>query len=445
MLGASIEQITAARLPAFLRTPAGSATASRGVLAVAAACGSAELVDPAMRYLKEWYGQRAAQGRALIEMLAWVDDPRAVQAVLSVAARFRTKGLQEEAARQATALAERHGWTVSELSDRTIPTGGLDDDGVLELSYGDRTFTAVLLPDLSLELHNPEGGKISALPAARQSDDEAAVKESKKALTAARKQLKSLAQQQTERLYEALCTGRSWSGDDWQRYLNGHPIVRHLTQRLVWVATGPDDTVTVFRPLDDGTLTDADDNEVTLPTDARVMIAHDSVLDPDPDTAAQWQTHLEDYEIMPLFQQLGKGVFALPAEHRDEREVLDVQGHLVQAFALRGRATKLGYVRGAAEDAGWFYTYEKRYPTLDLAAVVTFTGNPLPEVDRTVALESLTFERRESTEGAPHRAARLTLGEVPAVLLSEAYQDLRLMASDGPGFHPDWQTIGETL
>jgi hypothetical protein len=62
----------------------------------------------------------------------------ATQVVLAVANRFRTKGIQEEAMRQCQLLAERKGWTLDELADRTIPTAALDEGGVLELDYGTR-------------------------------------------------------------------------------------------------------------------------------------------------------------------------------------------------------------------------------------------------------------------------------------------------------------------
>jgi hypothetical protein len=58
---------------------------------------------------------------ALIGMLAWLDHPTATQLVLSVGTRFRTKSLQEEAARQSAALAQRNGWTTDELADRSVP------------------------------------------------------------------------------------------------------------------------------------------------------------------------------------------------------------------------------------------------------------------------------------------------------------------------------------
>jgi hypothetical protein len=166
-------------------------------------------------------------------------------------------------------------------------------------------------------------------------------------------------------------------------------------------------------------------------------VAHDSVLSSS--EVAQWTAHLADYEITPLFQQLGRGVHAITAQMRPSRELTDFTGHVLEAFALRGRAGKLGYNRGQAQDGGWFYTYEKRFPTLGIVATVNFTGNPLPEQNRLVALKELAF-RRETSDG---RHAELTLGDVPAVLLSECWHDLRLLAAEGPGFDPEWQKKAE--
>jgi hypothetical protein len=164
-----------------------------------------------------------------------------------------------------------------------------------------------------------------------------------------------------------------------------------------------------------------------------VRIAHDSVLPPE--QVALWQQHLQDYEIAPLFQQLGKGIYALPESQVDATEIKDFEGHLIEAFALRGRSLKLGYTRGAAEDGGWFYTYEKRFPSLGLLAVIEFTGNPLPEESRTVGLRKLSFERL----GEQGARSQLPLGKMPKVLLSECYNDLRLMAADGTGHDADWE------
>ena len=428
--GKTVEELAAYYLPWALKQPVGSAIGSKGLLAIAAACAGERAASPTQRYLKEWYGMRAAQGRALIAMLAWIEHPSATQLMLAVGSRFRTKSFQEEATKQAQALAERKGWTLAELADRTIPSAGIDETGTLELSFGERVFTARLQPDFKLELFNPEGKKIAALPDPRQDDDAAAAKDAKKALGSARKEVKAIVSLQADRLYEALCTERDWPAADWRDYLLQHPVMRHLVQRLVWILTTADGAVHAFRPLDDGTLTDRDDQELRLPADARVRIAHDSNLAAD--EARAWQQHLADYAVQPLFTQFGKGGYVLPADRQGQTALKDFEGHLLEAFSLRGRATKLGYTRGATEDGGWFFSYDKRFPTLGLQATLRFSGNGLPESNRTVALESLSFERTGASNAA------VALDKVPAVLLSECRDDMRLIAAEGSGFDPDW-------
>ncbi|MFI5729635.1 DUF4132 domain-containing protein [Kribbella sp. NPDC051587] len=435
LFGLNQADIAGRLLPSTSTQLAGSAASSKGLLAVVAACAGAGAAAPVGRYLKQWFGTRSSQGKALIGMLAWIDHPSAIQLMLSVGSRFRTKSFQDEANRQAAALAERNGWTVDELADRSVPVAGFDEDGRIELSYGDRVFTAELQADLTIRLVSPEGKTIKALPAARQSDDADAVKAAKKSLTAAKRELKSVVELQSSRLYEALCTERTWPAEDWQRYLNGHPIMRRLVQRLAWIADGK----VVFRPLEDGTLTDADDEPVELAGDEVVRLAHDTLLTED--VVQAWQAHFADYEVVPLFQQFGKGIFRLPPERADSTYLGDFEGHLVESLALRGRTTKLGYLRGTPQDAGWFYEYEKRFSSLGLTIVVDFTGNVLPEENRTVALRGLRIVR--ATPDQYGGGVLLRLGDVPAVLLSEAYNDLRLMASDGTGFDPDWEKKSE--
>ena len=438
-LGRTEEEIVANCLGTFLRQPVGSANASKGLLAVVAACAGQGAVAPTARYLKEWYGSRAAQGKALIAMLAWIDHPSATQLMLAIGSRFRTKSFQEEASKQAEALADRKGWTVSELADRTIPSAGFDETGTVELSYGMRCFTARLLPDFKVELYNPEAKKIASLPEPRQDDDAELAKDSKKAFSAAKKEIRNIVDLQTKRLYEALCTERDWLFEDWQLYLNKHPVVRRLVQRLVWAHVQDGEIIATFRPLDDGTLTDYEENEIDLPSEARVCIAHDSVLSKELINA--WEQHLVDYEITPLFQQMGKGTYSLPLEKAKADSIKDFEGYLIEAFALRGRCSKLGYMRGAAEDGGWFHVYEKRFPTLGIQAVIEFTGNPLPEENRTVALLNLSFASTGGTSS--WQAANLPLSKLPKVLLSECYNDLRLIAEDGNGFDANWQKKSE--
>ena len=132
---------------------------------------------------------------------------------------------------------------------------------------------------------------------------------------------------------------------------------------------------------------------------------------------------------------------ALPEGQQGESEITDRLGWLIKTFELRSIAGKLGYVRGQPGDAGSFNTYVKAFDALQITAFVEFTGSSLPEENRTAALKSLFYAKGK---GANMRhGQRLPLSKVPAVLLSETWNDLHAMAEAGDGFAEDWEDRSE--
>lgn len=412
-------------LASFVVTSWTSAKAigAKGVLALVAACGGDDAVAVAHDFLYRHYGTRAAECRALLAMLAWTDSPAAAQTLLAVATRFRTKGLREEAENQVAALAERRGWTPEELADRTAADGGFDAGGVLRLDFQPgntaRTFTATIQPDLTIVLRAPDRKVIKTLPAPRQSDDKQAAAAAKKALAAARKLVKTGAGVHTERLYAAMCSQRTWRFADWATYVQRHPVVGQLAIRLVWVADG-----TTFRPLDDGTLTDTDDEEVRLDEDQSVLLAHSLTVGAD--EPALWRSHFVDYEVVPLFDQF-RAPYVLPAE--------DVRATSIPApparmpyFTFRTVASKLGYTIGTAVDGPQVYDYRKSLPTIGRTVSMRFSGIDVTQPNDPVTLEELRFDPSDA------------LADVPPVLLSEAYADLHQIAAAGDAVGATRQT-----
>lgn len=435
--GKTLQELADEMAQSLRNQPKGSAVGDKGVLAIAGACAGPAPASLAQQYFKTWYGYRAAQCRALLQMLSWVEHPTAIQLVLSTATRFRTAGIREEAEKQAQLIAERKGWSLAELADRTIPTAGFDERGELELNCGVRRFVARIAQDLSVTLANAEGKSISALPEARGEDSAELVAAAKKSLSNAKKELKTALKLQRERLYEAMCTQRAWSFEDWDTYLHRHPILGRYCRQLVWLASVGEERVVTFRPLGDGSMTSARDEPVTFPPAATVRIGH--ACNTPEDDARAWIEQLAAYELEPLFDQFGRAVCRLSRESLQRARIDDYQGHLLQAFKLRARATKLGYVRGASEDGGWFFAYRKHFTTLGFDAVVEFSGNSLPEENRTVALRSLYFTRGKDGSSPYGPENECALGEIPAVLLSECWNDVRTIAAEGTGFDPDWE------
>ena len=296
----------AAPLPSLATARAGAAIDAKGLLAIAGACIDATAAPAVLRYVAGPGAKRAAQCRALVAMLAWVDHPSATTALMVLANKARVPAVRREALAQAGALAERRGWTFFELGDRTIPALGFDAAGVLALDYGPRAFTARLEPGLQIALRDAGGKKIAALPAARADDDPAAVAAAKEALAEARKSMRLLVVAETERLRDAWRAQREWPAADWRAWLLAHPVMRQLLQRLVWTEIGADgQAARHFRPLADGTLTDLDDADVVLAEDAHIRIAGPASTSAEDRVA--WERHLVDYEIAPLFAQFGPG------------------------------------------------------------------------------------------------------------------------------------------
>ena len=121
---------------------------------------------------------------------------------------------------------------------------------------------------------------------------------------------------------------------------------------------------------------------------------------------------------------------ATTPEHKDGATALEnLKGHMTDTFSFRGVATKRGYARGMAEDAGWFTEYSKPFSSTGVTAVLEFTGSYLPEDNIPCATESLLFRRGYQ---------QVPLAEVPPVLLAECYADYVAMAALGP-FDPAYR------
>lgn len=415
----------------------GSAINEKGILALTAKAQGHEAVTLLQQYMRDHY-QRRSQIEAMLEGVAAGDDPVVIQLLLGVSRRYRTASVQEKARALVQQLADRNGWTQEQLADRTIPTAGLDDTGTLTLAYGERAFSVVLDAEMKPELRNPEGKVVKALPEPRQGDDEAQAKDAKAQLSTCKKELKQVVELQTARLFEAMCTGRAWPQDEWRQYLLRHPIAGRLIQRLVWLELDADGTARrTFRPSDDGSLLDTQDEEIELAPDSRLRLAHASLTDDA--TAASWMRHVKDYKIAPLFPQMSRkapAVAFVDAKGLDVSEIADRQGWLSDTFTLRGSFNKLGYQRSQAEDGGFFYQYTKDFASVGVRVAIDFSGNTLPEENVPAALKTLSFE---DTRARNWNDRAMALKRVPPVLLAEAYSDYVAVANACAGFDPAWE------
>ena len=408
----------------------GSAIKAKGMLALITGIEGRVAVSLLRSFMKNHYIRRA-QIEAMLESLANSDDPMIIQLLLSLARRYRMASIQEKARYLVESIAERLGWTTDELADRTISTAGLDDNGLLILDYGERTFTASLDEQFKWQLKNADGEKIKALPEARKNENPELVKEAKKQFSNSKKELSQLLTMQISRFYEAMCAERQWRVEDWQKYLQPHPIVGRLIQRLVWLELDNNgQIVNSFRLTEDGSLITNQDNEILLDQNHFITVAHSALLSSDDIT--QWQMHLKDYKINPLFEQFSA---LLPDMSKFKDDVIDERlGWLTDSFTLRGILKKLGYERDDIEYGGYFFGYYKYFYSLNIYINIEFSGSMLPEENIPVVLSNLSFSTKKGFEDKV-----IALDKLPKVLLAEGYANYMAVANACSGFDPNWK------
>ena len=95
------------------------------------------------------------------------------------------------------------------------------------------------------------------------------------------------------------------AGADFQSFVLDHPVLKRLAERLVFEGrTAQGEIVALFRPMEDGSLTDVDDAPVELSSFAEVSIAHRMTAGEE--AAKAWTQHFDDYEVVPLFSQFSR-------------------------------------------------------------------------------------------------------------------------------------------
>ncbi|HVH34782.1 MAG TPA: DUF4132 domain-containing protein [Tahibacter sp.] len=270
-----------------------------------------------------------------LEMLGRIGSDGALMQIQGFVVQQRFADLSQRAERLMQEIADARGLAPEELADRSVPDLGLDEAGALTLDFGPRQFRVRFNGLLEPELRDAAGRVLKSLPKPNGADDAVAAKAAGELFKDLKKQVKSLSGLQLKRLEAAMCAQRRWSGEDFDRLLRRHPLLRHPVQRLVWGAFGADDALlATFRVVEDLSLADAQDAPTTLPEAARIGIVHPLRL---PSSALSGFGQIfADYEILQPFEQLARKTYLLEPAQRDGSELPGWHGRRVTVASLLG-------------------------------------------------------------------------------------------------------------
>ncbi|PRY58501.1 DUF4132 domain-containing protein [Glycomyces artemisiae] len=298
--------------------------------------------------VREWPGQaqhkRAVNG---LGVLGAIGSEEALRAIQGIAEKVKFKALKEEARVQIAAIAEGLGLTREQLADRLLPDFGLGDAGALVLDYGPRRFTVVFDEQLKPFVTDDSGKPRKSLPKPGAKDDAEKADAAYKRFALLKKELRTVAADQVQRLEAAMINGRTWTRDEFERYYVNHPLTWHLARRLVWSAEA-DGASTAFRVAEDRSYTDVEDDAFDLPDGAVIRLDHPVRMG---ERAADWAGIFADYEILQPFEQLSRPVLAFTEEELATGRLTRFEGAKVEVGKLLGLTSK-GWQRAAPEDGG---------------------------------------------------------------------------------------------
>lgn len=415
----------------------GAAADGKWAIAFAALLGDDRLVALLVHQIKEWAdASRGKLGEYAVQALALMGTDRALLAVDTMAIRYRTKfkNIGKAATEAFAAAAEARGTTVEELGDNVVPWLGFEPGKARVIDCGKRQVEFRIGSDFDFAFSDPETGKrVAKLPGTASKETKAEFKE-------LRAMLKEAVKSQLLRMEILMVRQFRWPRERWEQLYLTHPLLIPFSQRLIWGQfDGKGKLVATFRALEDLSLSDAEDNTVKLKGKGDIGVVHPLEL-----SAAQrnaWCAHQSDYGVRPPFAQLARSIVKVDEEDSKTTNSYDFDGTNLNAMTFRGRAEKLGWMRGSVCDAGCISYYRKVFANAGVDVFLGLDGMyvgvdmyeevKLQEVffAKTGSVKIGSYEYDEPGTGDPRLVA---FGDVPPIAFSEAMSDLITISGKDP-------------
>lgn len=294
-----------------------------------------------------------------LDVLAEIGTDVALMHLNGIANKVKFKGLKTKAQEKISEVAANLGLSADELADRLVPDFGLDAEGALVIDYGPRRFTVGFDEHLKPFVRDADGKQRKDLPKPGAKDDPDIADAAHKRFATLKKDVRTVAADQITRLEKAMTARREWTGAQFHELFVAHPLLWHVSRRLIWGIYEDGAPVGSFRLAEDRTLADVEDDTISLADDALVGIAHPVELG----SAVQaWSEVFADYEILQPFPQLGRPV------HSADVPLEKFVGITVTTGKVMGLIRR-GWERGEPQDAGVEVWISKPLPDNQTAVI----------------------------------------------------------------------------
>lgn len=415
---------------------AGADSKTKGIMTLYGIHGGDEAVND-LKAAVAFFDNRSRSAMAgdAVKALSVSHSTMALVAVDNMARVFRNKLVRRVAGETLAAAAQSMGLTMDQLSDKIVPTLGLDASGKMTLTTGaydtpGRTFQAVLQGDLKIQLYNDAGKAIKSLPAINPSLDHCEGYElAKSDLSLLKKELKTIVKIQTGRLELSLATRREWPFAEFQELFIANPIMQRFASSLVFGVYRDGVLGETFRYAGDGSYSSAADETFPLGEDARIRIVHPCELTQEQIDA--WSAQLGDYEITQPFPQINRPVYR--AAQGDGDTYTGLAGTDFSVYAVAKLIGNYHWIRRTDGDAGSYDCIYCEDSTTGLSARLDFSS-PLDIVEgaeTNTTLSEITFYNTNDARGrfGISPTAIIPPAQLPAHFFSEVIYQIRSVLS----------------
>ena len=333
----------------------GADSKQKSLLYFCAVHGGIPMVRVFMQNIKAWAeSMRSAIAANAVKAMALGGSSEALMNIDNMSRKFKNKAVRAAAGEAMLSAADALGITTEELADRIVPDLGFDENKCREFDYGPRQFKVYITPTLELEIMNGDK-KVKTLPKPGANDDPDKSKAAYDDFKELKKQLKNVITAQRARLEYVLMCDRKWTQEKWTQLFVNNAVMNCFAIGLIWGVYENGALKDTFRYMDDGSFTDMQGDEYTLPENAQIGLVHPIELTAE--QTAGWKEQLEDFEITQPFMQLDRPVFLPDDKELKANKTTRFDGVELNSLTLVNKLVKLGWYKGYAEDAGWFYYF----------------------------------------------------------------------------------------
>ncbi len=313
------------------------------------------------------------------------------------------------------------------------------DSPAAKEAAGRKVLQAGVLPTAQTSCH---GRRLKTLPVPGKKDDAKKAAAAYEEFRQLKKQLKTTAEGQKQRMEQAMAAVREWDADAWTRFFVQNPVMRPFAIRLIWGVYEGGRLVQSFRYMEDGTLNTEDGEEFVFPAseggspaggkipDSRITLQTVKIrllhpMELPPEKLAAWKEQLSDYEITQPIGQLDREIFTVTEEEAKQRELLRLHGRSAEGAVFNSRLLELGWQQSPVEDVGRFFAYYREDAETGLAARLEFSGNCRKAENEEIIVYGIKFYRigeagrSDYVYGAADEEKACRLGGVPARYFSE--------------------------